>query len=62
MSENKRNVDTADLAGPSQGNASATGTGTHAANRVEDARENRDNKAKGSEGRKAGYGKGDTEP
>lgn len=62
MSGNKRNVDTADLSGPSQGNESPAGTGTHDVDRVEAGRENQDNKAKGTEGRKAGYGKGNTEP
>jgi hypothetical protein len=62
MSENKRNVDTADLSGPSQGNDSPAGTGAHDVNRVKAERETQDNKAKGTEGRKAGYGKGGTEP
>lgn len=66
MSDNKRNIDSDDIdknpRKPSQGNASPTGTGTHAAHARESAAETADNKAKGTEARKAGYGKGFTEP
>ena len=34
-----------------------TGTGTHERNRIQQERELQDNKAKGNEGRKAGYDK-----
>jgi hypothetical protein len=54
MSINKRNIDTNELAKPSQGNALPTGTGTHEVNRhrAEEAAEDR--QMRGVEGRKAG--------
>jgi hypothetical protein len=62
LSQNKRNVDTDELAKPSQGNQSPTGTATHEAHRVEAEDAAEDNKAKGTAGRKEGYGKGNTRP
>lgn len=62
MSQNKRNVDTDELAKPSQGNASPTGTGTHDRHRVEAEDAAADNTAEGTAGRKEGYGKGHTHP
>jgi hypothetical protein len=62
MSENKRNVDTENLSKESDGSGLPTGTGTHDRHRVEAERATEDNKAKGTEGRKAGYGKGNTAP
>jgi hypothetical protein len=57
MSINKRNIDTDELAKPSQGNAMPAGTGTHDVNRrrSEEAAEDRhDRQMRGVEGRKAG--------
>lgn len=62
MSDNKRNIDTDAIAHSSQGNSSATGTGTHAVNARESAADQSDNKAKGNEARVSGYGKGMTQP
>jgi hypothetical protein len=62
LSQNKRNVDTDELAKPSHGNQHSVGTSTHDAHRVEAEDSAEDNKAKGTAGRKAGYGKGNTHP
>ena len=62
MSDNKRNIDTDDLAKPSQGNQAPAGTSTHATNAREAAAETADNKGKGNEARVSGYGKGNTQP
>ena len=43
------------LGQPTHGNEQPTGTGTHERNRIQQERELQDNKAKGNEGRKAGY-------
>ena len=45
------------LGKPTHGNEHPIGTGTHDRNRIQQEREQQDNKAKGNEGRKAGYGK-----
>ena len=50
------------LGKPTHGNEEPTGTGTHDRNRIAQERELQDNKAKGNEARKAGYGKGRTAP
>jgi hypothetical protein len=50
------------LGKPTHGNELPTGTGTHDRNRIQQERELQDNKAKGNEARKAGYGKGRTTP
>jgi hypothetical protein len=58
MSRNKRNIDAdADIdesSPPSAGNASPSGTGTHAAHRAGADNAASDNKSKGREGRRAG--------
>jgi len=46
------------LGKPTHGNEQPTGTGSHQRNRIEAERDAQDNKAKGREGRKAGYGEG----
>ena len=54
MSINKRNIDTDELAKPSQGNALPTGTGTHDVNRRRSEEAAEDRQMRGVEGRKAG--------
>ena len=54
MSINKRNIDTDDLAKPSQGTAMPSGTGTHEVHRVEAERAAEDPQLRGVEGRKSG--------
>jgi hypothetical protein len=62
LSQNKRNIDTDELSKPSAGNQQPAGTATHDMHRVEAADEADGNKAKGTAGRKEGYGKGNTRP
>jgi hypothetical protein len=57
MSINKRNIDTDELAKPSQGNAMPTGTGAHDVNArrsEESAEDRRDRQMRSVRGRKAG--------
>jgi hypothetical protein len=54
MSINKRNIDTDELAKPSQGNALPAGTGTHQVNRRNAEKAVQDPRLRGVEGRKAG--------
>lgn len=54
MSINKRNIDTDELAKPSQGNALPAGTGTHDVNRRNAEKSAADPQRRGVEGRKAG--------
>jgi len=54
MSINKRNIDSDELAKPSQGNALSTGTGTHEVNRRKAEKTADDPQRRGVEGRKAG--------
>ena len=54
MSINKRNIDTNELAKPSQGNALPSGTGTHEVNRRRTGEAAEDRQRRGVEGRKAG--------
>ena len=54
MSINKRNIDTDEIAKPSQGNAMPSGTGTHDVRRVAAERAAEDPRRRGVEGRKAG--------
>ena len=54
MSINKRNVDTDEIAKPSQGNSMPSGTGTHAAHRHQAEKAAEDRYRLGVEGRNAG--------
>jgi uncharacterized membrane protein len=54
MSINKRNVDTDEIAKPSQGNAMPSGTGTHERHRHDAERAGEERQRLGVEGRKAG--------
>src|SRR5205807_5087766 len=54
MSINKRNIDTDELAKPSQGTAMPSGTGKHDVHRREAERAAQDPRLRGAEGRKTG--------
>ena len=54
MSINKRNIDTDEIAKPSQGNAMPSGTGAHAVHRHQAEKAAEDRHRLGVEGRKAG--------
>jgi hypothetical protein len=58
LTQNTPNIHTDELARPSAGNQQPTGTATHDMHRVEAADDAEDDKAKGTAGRKEGYGKG----
>ena len=54
MGINKRNIDTGELAKPSQGTASPSGTGTHQLHRRQAERATQDPQLRGLDGRKTG--------